>query len=349
MRFIDLIFACMGHSSKSRTKEMAIRDDIMQVLRTEAQALVACADRISTHAPSAQALEEAVQTLKKTLDSGGKIVTSGLGKSGKIAQKIASTLSSTGSLAIYLHPTEALHGDLGMISEKDSLLALSQTGNTDELVKLAMALKARKVTIVTLCGNLKSRLAECSNVVIDSSVSKEACPLNLAPTASSTLALALGDAISVSLMNLRGFKKEDFAKNHPGGSLGRQLNLKVSDLMIPLEKVATLSETAPIDEVIRQSTEKKQGGVLVTRGSQLLGIITDGDLRRSLSRREKFFELQAKEVMTANPVTVKTLALAKEALDLMENRPSQISVLPVVDEQGQCAGLIRLHDLARLL
>lgn len=328
---------------------MTIRDDILQVLRTEAQALVDCADRISTHAPSARSIEDAVQTLKKTLDSGGKIVTSGLGKSGKIAQKIASTLSSTGSLAIYLHPTEALHGDLGMISEKDTLLALSQTGNTDELVTLSQALKARKVPIITLCGNLKSRLAECSNIVIDSSVSKEACPLNLAPTTSSTLALALGDALSVSLMNLRGFKKEDFARNHPGGSLGRQLNLKVSDLMIPLEKVAILSESAPIDEVIRQSTEKKQGGVLVTRGDQLVGIITDGDLRRSLSRREKFFELQAKEVMTPNPVTVKTLALAKEALELMENRPSQISVLPVIDDQGRCAGLIRLHDLARLL
>lgn len=328
---------------------MAIRDDVIQALRIEAQALLDCAERVSSQPQASRAIEEAVQTLKKTLDQGGKIITSGIGKSGKIAQKIASTLSSTGSLAIYLHPTEALHGDLGMISDRDTLLALSQTGNTEELITLSMALKARKVAIISFCGNPKSRLAECSNVVIDSSVSKEACPLNLAPTSSSTLALALGDALSVALMNLRGFKKEDFARNHPGGSLGRQLNLKVSDLMIPIEKVASLTETAPIDEVIRQSTEKKHGGVLVTRGTQLVGIITDGDLRRSLSRREKFFELQAKEVMTANPVTVKTLALAKDALDLMENRPSQISVLPVVDEQGRCAGLIRLHDLARLL
>jgi arabinose-5-phosphate isomerase len=226
-------------------------------------------------------------------------------------------------------------------------LALSYTGNTEELIRLLPAFKSRGVPVVGIGGNPHSKLAADCDAWLDAWVQAEACPHNLAPTTSTTLALALGDALAVALMQLRGFDQVSFAQNHPGGSLGKKLNLKVQDLMHQGEAVATVGPEATMEEVIVASTRKKQGAVLVIEGTQLLGIITDGDLRRSLQYREKFFEFKAKEVMTSNPVTALPEMLAQAALKLMEDRPSQIAVLPVVDATGNWKGLLRLHDLVR--
>jgi arabinose-5-phosphate isomerase len=284
----------------------------------------------------------------QALDRGGKIVVTGVGKSGKVAQKIASTLCSTGSLAVFLHPTEGLHGDLGLISPKDAVLALSYTGNTDELVKLMPSLKALQVPVVGLCGNAMSQLVPLCDAWIDGGVEQEACPHNLAPTSSTTLALVLGDAIAVALMRIRGFDADAFAKNHPGGSLGKKLMLTVGDVMHQGDAVPTLSATASMEEVVVKATQKKLGAVLIVEGRKLLGIITDGDVRRAIQHRERFFTFQAKDVMTQNPVVTYPEMMAKDAIAMMENRPSQLSVLPVVDASGNWKGLVRLHDLVKI-
>ena len=277
------------------------------------------------------------------------MIITGVGKSGKIGQKIAATLSSTGSLALFLHPTEGLHGDLGVIRPQDSVLALSHTGNTDELLRLIPSIKKMGVPVVGLGGNPSSRLASECDAWIDAYVENEACPHNLAPTSSTTLALALGDAIALALMQVRGFDAQSFAQIHPGGALGKRLNLKVSDLMHQGDQVPILGPQAPMEEVVLVSTKKGLGAVLVVEQGKLLGIITDGDLRRFLQYREKFFQFKAEQVMTPKPVTAQPEMMALAALQLMENRPSQISVLPVVDQDGNWKGLLRLHDLVRTL
>lgn len=290
---------------------------------------------------------KSVELLNAALDRGGKIVCTGVGKSGKIAQKIAATLSSTGSQATFLHPTEGLHGDLGFIQSQDAILALSHTGNTEELIRILPAFKAMKTPIIGLTGNPKSLLAGSADALIVSTVDQEACPHNLAPTTSTTLALALGDALAVSLMELRKFDAESFAKNHPGGSLGRRLNLKVSDICHQGDAVGTTHADALMDQVAILATHKRLGGILVVEGKKLLGVITDGDIRKALSHREKFFQLRAKEVMTSHPVTVSPDMPARDALSLMENRPNPISILPVVNTSGEWIGVIRLHDLIK--
>jgi arabinose-5-phosphate isomerase len=318
-----------------------------RVLQLEGSAILRCAERVSGTAAGAQ-FRKALEIFQRALDGGGKLVVTGVGKSGKVAQKIAATLASTGSFAIYLHPTEGLHGDLGVVTARDAVLALSYTGNTDELVRLVPSLRQLRVPIVGLGGNSKSRLAELCDAWVDGAIEQEACPHNLAPTTSTTLALALGDAIAVALMQLRGFDAKAFAQNHPGGSLGRRLNLTVGDVMHSGDAVGTLGAEASMDEVVGLSTRKKLGGVLVVDGTRLLGIITDGDIRRALQHREKFFGFRAADVMTREPVTATPDLMASEALALMENRPSQISVLPVVDPADRrWLGLLRLHDLVR--
>lgn len=329
-------------------------EESVRVLREEAQALNACADRLMA-GESSQEWEKAIFFFKKTLDDGGKIVVTGVGKSGKIAQKISATLSSTGSLSVYLHPTEALHGDLGVVCQKDIVLALSYTGNTDEVIQLLPSLQKLGVPIIGMGGNTRSLLSQHSEAWIDASVVAEVGPYRLAPTTSTTLALALGDAIAMTLMRLRGFDPEVFAQNHPGGSLGKQLHLRVRDLMHQGKSVAFVQVHTPVKEVIMALTEKKLGAVLVVNhlelesDQQLLGLITEGDLRRALQRSDEFFKLFAGDIMTKKPVTIRADALAKEALDLMEKRSSQISVLPVIhSEKKQGLGLIRLHDLVRV-
>jgi arabinose-5-phosphate isomerase len=323
-------------------KPLDIQAELIRVLRLEGQAIISCADRLTTNCDG---LQQALRFFRGALDSGGKIIVTGIGKSGKVAQKTAATLSSTGSLAIFLHATEGLHGDLGIVAPNDAVLAFSYTGNTDELIKLLPSLKNRKVPIVGIGGNAQSQLAQQADAWIDASVAQEACPHNLAPTTSTTLALALGDAIAVTLMQLRGFNEALFANNHPGGSIGRKLTLSVADLMHKGSNVGLVEPTASMDQVIVTSTQKKLGAVLVVNGPKLLGIITDGDIRRALRHREKFFALTAAEVMTSTPVTITPDAKASEALHLMENRPSQISVIPVTDKDNNWQGLLRLHDL----
>ncbi len=327
-------------------KKFEVTPEVIRVLKLEAQAILNCADRMSTK-EAAGKLEKAITFFQKSLEQGGKIVVMGVGKSGKVGQKIAATLCSTGSLAIFLHPTEGLHGDLGVIRPNDSILALSYTGNTEELICLLPSLRKLGVPVIGIGGNTSSKLAEGSNVWLDAHVDSEACPHNLAPTTSTTLALALGDAIAVALMRVRGFDAQSFAEYHPGGSLGKRLNLKVADLMHKGSAVPTVGPKTQMEKVVVESTQKPLGAVLVVEGSRLLGIITDGDIRRALEHREKFFQLTAAEVMTQNPVTIQSQMMANTALQLMEDRPSQISVIPVVNEAGCWEGLIRLHDLVR--
>jgi arabinose-5-phosphate isomerase len=326
--------------------------EVKRVLQMEGDSILKCVDRL-TSKEARDAIESTLRIFQKTLSQDGKIVVTGLGKSGKIGQKIAATMCSTGSLAVYLHPTEGLHGDLGLVSSKDAVLALSYTGNTDEVVRLMPTLKSMKVPVIGVGGNAKSKLAELSDVWIDASVEIEACPHNLAPTSSTTLALAIGDALAMALMQLRGFDVASFAQNHPGGSLGRRLNLKVADIMHHGDAVPCVTGETPVDEVLVVMTQKRLGAVLVAdrvqEGSKLVGIVTEGDIRRALTHREKFFSFKASDIMTAKPVTVSADQMAQEALDLMENRPFQISVLPVVDSRGCWQGLIRLHDLVRAL
>ena len=274
----------------------------------------------------------------------------GLGKSGKVAQKIAATLSSTGSPSLYLHPTEALHGDIGMLGSNDAAIALSYTGNTEEMVRLIPSLKSLRIPVIGLGGNKDSQLANRCDFWIDGSVRQEACPHNLAPTTSTTLAMALGDALAVALMKVRGFDASSFARNHPGGALGRRLTLRVTDVLHRDDQVPVVGLDASVDEVIVKSTQKKLGAVLVSGPDRKLeGIITDGDIRRALTLREKFFSLKARDIMTRSPVSATPEMMAQQALELMENRPSQISVLPVVDDRGNWIGLVRLHDLIKSL
>ncbi len=323
------------------------KKEFLRVLNLEAQAIVHAAEYFEKSDP--RELQNALGLLLTSLNQGGKIIVTGVGKSGKIAQKISSTLTSTGSPSIFLHPTEASHGDLGIAQARDCVIALSHTGNTEELLDLVPSFKRRSIPVIGIGGNPESKLAGQCQAWIKSSVEQEACPHNLAPTTSTTLALAIGDAIATTLMLLRGFKPEEFAGNHPGGALGKRLSLYVKDLMHPANTIGLISPDSTLDQVLLESTQKKLGGVLVVEKEHLVGIITDGDIRRSLSHREKIFSMTAREIMTQNPITISPDQMAYEALQLMENRPSQISVLPVVDASKKPMGLIRLHDLVRAL
>ena len=324
--------------------KIEIVSEVQRVLEIEAHAILKCATRLSEKLPASE-LHSALNYFQRTLQKGGKIVVTGVGKSGKVGQKIAATLSSTGSLAVFLHPTEGMHGDLGLLRQEDVVLALSYTGNTEEIVRLVPWIKKQGIPVIAICGYAQSKLAKACDVWIDASVEQEACPHNLAPTASTTLALAIGDALALTLMQLRGFNSDAFSINHPGGSIGNRLSLKVKDLMKSGDAVGLVSPEDTMDEVVIVATQKKWGGVLVVQGPRLLGVITDGDIRKSLSLREKFFSLRAQDVMTKQPVTALPEMMAHEALGLMENRPSQISILPVIDENGNWIGLLRLHDL----
>jgi arabinose-5-phosphate isomerase len=250
-------------------------------------------------------------------------------------------------MAVFVHPSDALHGGLGVIASDDVVICLSNSGETDEILAIVPALKKRCVPIISIVGNINSTLAARSDVVLDASVDKEACPLNLAPTASTTAALALGDALAMALMESKGLTSEDFAANHPAGRLGKRLTLRVADLM---HSSPNISKTEGWLTVVRAISEHALGAVNVVDDDQtLIGIITDGDLRRTIERTEPsaFAGLTADEMMTRSPISVSTDMLAYDALRLMEDRPSQISVLPVVDGEKKCVGLLRLHDVVR--
>jgi arabinose-5-phosphate isomerase len=315
---------------------------VVDLLLLEAEAI-----RVTTTRLDRAQVERAVTLLK---DCRGKVVLVGVGKSGNVAEKIAATMTSTGTLAVYLHPSDALHGGLGIVTSEDVVVALSNSGETDELLTMLPYLKHRHVPIIALIGNVNSTLAKNADVILDSSVDQEACPLNLAPTTSTTVALAVGDALAMTLMQVKGLTIDDFALNHPAGRIGKRLTIKVSDLMHSGAENPTISETAQWLEVVAALTRWGLGGVnVVDQEGRLSGFITDGDLRRALQKIKvsELEQLQCSSIMTRNPVVAQPEMLAYEALRLMEDRPRQIAVLPVVNTERVSVGLIRLHDIVR--
>jgi len=311
-------------------------------LRLESEAIAQTATRLKQ-----AEIERVVQLLAGCK---GKIVILGIGKSGIIAQKIAATMTSTGTGAIHLHPSDALHGGIGIINADDVVMILSNSGETDEIIEMLPYLKRRQVPIIALVGNLNSTLSRRADAVIDGSVDQEACPLNLAPTTSTTVALALGDALALTLMQVKGLTPDDFAINHPAGQLGKRLTLTVADLMHSGPENPTIGLSAMWVEVVQGISAGGLGAVnVVDDAGRLAGIITDGDLRRAIQRldHEALADLRCDEIMTRNPTVANPELLAYDALQLMEDRPSQISVLPVVDGGRVCVGLIRLHDIVR--
>lgn len=319
-----------------------ILTDAKKVLEIEAQCILKAKDKLDIR------FIKAVEAIEKIIRSGGKVVVTGVGKSGKIASKIAATMTSTGTPAVFLHPTEGVHGDLGVVSSRDAFLVLSYSGNSEEVVRLLPSIKSRNVLCISIVGDLNSKIASHSDYVIDGSVAKEACPMNLAPTSSTAVALALGDALAMALSTQLGFKEEKFAENHPGGALGKRLSLKVSDLMKSNTNKIWVQNNTKASTVVEQITEQKLGVVLVrknTSSKKIEGIITDGDIRRGLLKGTKFFNLNAEQIMTKNPITISENEKAFQALEIMENRPSQINVLPVVNDKSECIGVVRIHDL----
>ena len=280
------------------------------------------------------------------LKCNGRTVVTGMGKSGHIANKIAATLASTGTPSFFVHPGEASHGDLGMITPDDVVIALSNSGETDEIVALLPVIKRLDTPLITLSGNPDSTLAKTSNINIDVSVKKEACPLGLAPTSSTTATLAMGDAIAIALLEVRGFSEDDFALSHPGGTLGRRLLLRVEDIMHTGKDIPKVSETATLSEALVEMSEKGLGVTMVVdNDNTILGIFTDGDLRRTLDSGIDFKNCHIKDVMTKNSRHISSESLAASALALMETH--RINALAVVDEKSKLIGMLNMHDLLR--
>ena len=289
--------------------------------------------------------EKAVYKCKESLDSGGKIVVSGIGKSGHIGYKICSTLASTGSHATFLHPVEAMHGDLGILQKNDILLAISYSGETDELLMILPSAKRLEIPIVALTGNSSSRLAKWADIVIATPVEKEACPFNLAPTCSTTVQLVVGDALAMALLDIRGFTKEDFGRLHPGGAIGRAVTLRVSDIMRTSEsqRLVTVGPKATVKDTILEMTKAKSGSAIVIDDShKLLGIFTDGDLRRHFDDRN-ILDKPISDYMTAKPATLHADQLAVDALKLIEKR--KIDDIVVIDRNEVVLGLVDSQDL----
>lgn len=317
-------------------------EQVVEIMRVEAEAIAYTASRLAP-----EAVESAVALLAACR---GQVVTIGVGKSGHIAQKAAATLTSTGTPAVFLHPSDALHGGMGLVTEGDVCLFVSNSGETAELLELLPYLQDRRAAVLAVVGNTASALARRADVTLDASVEQEACPLNLAPTTSTTVALAVCDALAMTLMSVKQLTPEDFALNHPGGRLGKRLTIKVSDLMRGGEENPRVETGATLLEVVQAIGRGGLGAVNVLDGDgRLAGIVTDGDVRRALQRvqLEDLAGLTAEGVMTREPIIVAPELLAYSALQLMENRPSQIAVLPVVNEKGRCVGLLRLHDIVR--
>ena len=312
-----------------------------ELVRTEAAALESLAARLDS--AMAADFDRAVDLIVRCGEGNGRVVVTGMGKSGIIAQKIAATLSSTGSPALFLHPAEAVHGDLGVLMPGDVVVALSASGETEEILRLLATLKRKGDALVSFCCNLKSTLAGASDVALDCSVDREACGLNLAPTASTTAMLALGDALAVAVSLRKGFKAEDFAELHPGGKLGKQL-AKVRDLMHTGNDIPVVSLQTPMSDVIYEMSSKKLGMTTVQDAGNLRGVISDGDLRRLLEREGgAALSKTAGEAMNPKPSTITAEELAAKALAILEQR--KITSLVVVDAERKVDGVVHLHDL----
>ena len=287
-----------------------------------------------------------VQAVQSILAVKGRVVVMGMGKSGHIGRKIAATFASTGTPAFFVHPAEASHGDLGMVTRDDLVLALSNSGESEELSAILPLIKRQGVMLVAITGNTQSTLAQYARCVLDSSVEKEACPMNLAPTASTTAQLALGDALAVAVLDARGFKQDDFARSHPGGSLGRRLLTHVADIMRTGDAIPMVTPDAGLTQLMREMSQKGLGATaVVDQQQQVLGIFTDGDLRRLIEEGIDLRELHAADVMHPNPATLSDTALAAEAADLMEQK--RITSVLVVNGQQQLCGVVNSNDLMR--
>lgn len=306
------------------------------MIRIEAAAVAALEERIDTD------FERALDII---FNSKGRVIVSGMGKSGIIAKKIAATLSSTGTPAIFLHPVEGVHGDLGVVQRVDVVIAISKSGNTDELYQLVPLFKRMGIPIITLTGNPKSPLAKRSDVVLDVSVKEEACPYDLIPTASTTATVAMGDALAIGLLHRRNFSPEDFALLHPGGALGRRLLLTVEDLMLTGDEVPIVSQETSMEKTILEMTAKRGVTSVVDNEGRLAGIFVYGDLGRLLERTKDIFDKKVREVMIGNPKTITKERLAAEAIQMMEEYG--ITSLIVIDGGRRPIGIVHLHDIMR--
>ncbi len=323
----------MAADSAARSSALALA---ARVLHTEAAAVAGLVDRLDARFERAIALLAACR---------GRVIVTGMGKSGIVCRKIAATLASTGTPAFFLHPAEAMHGDLGVVTSDDVVVALSYGGETPEVVRLVEFVKRLGATLIALTGSPRSTLAQVADVHLDCGVDEEACPLNLAPTASTTAALALGDAIAMVLLTEKGFRADDFAHRHPGGTLGKRL-MRAAQLMHTGEAMPCVTEETGLRDVIYEMSRKGLGMTcVVDRTGRLTGLVTDGDLRRLMMRDEDVTRRTAGEVMTRGPVTITGDVLAAEALQVMESR--RITSVPVIDGDGRPAGVLHIHDLWR--
>lgn len=321
-------------SAEEATK---IKDLGLAVINNEASAVLELGKRIDN---------QFVQACSYMLGCKGRIVVTGMGKSGHIGNKIAATLASTGTPAFFVHPGEASHGDLGMITPTDVVIALSNSGETGEILTILPLIKRMDVPMIALTGNAKSNLAKMADIHLDISVAQEACPLNLAPTSSTTATLAMGDALAIALLEARGFTEEDFARSHPGGSLGRRLLLKVSDIMHKANAAPRVSIDAELKEGLMEMTRKGLGMTAIVDDKNILqGVYTDGDLRRTLDQGVDLHSAKLKDLMTINCKTAREDMLAAEALQIMDQ--NKINALPIVDENNCLIGAINMHDLLR--
>jgi arabinose-5-phosphate isomerase len=322
--------------AKTRERTLKLARDTLTI---EATALQAMRDRLV--GPNADALVRAVELLHNCK---GRIVVSGIGKSGHIARKIAATFASTGSPAFFVHPAEASHGDLGMVTREDVFVALSNSGETDELLTIVPIVKRTGAKLIALTGAPESSLAKLADAHLDTSVEKEACPLNLAPTSSTTAALAMGDALAVALLDARGFQAEDFIRSHPGGRLGRKQLSYVSEVMRSIDETPKISVQAPLQEALLEMTAKRMGMVItLDTNDKVAGIFTDGDLRRLLEKSTNLDGVTLKEATTSAPRTIPPELLAEEAIEMMEKY--RINHLVVADNSGTLLGALNLHDL----
>lgn len=311
-----------------------------QVLKIEAEAILALIPRLNGE------FEEAVNMI---LECHGRVVVTGMGKSGLIGRKISATLASTGTPSFFLHPAEGVHGDLGMVTENDVVIAMSNSGETGELLQILPSVRRIGAKLIALCGEGNSTLAKAADIFLDVKVEKEACPLGLAPTASTTATLAFGDALAISLQSSRKFTADDFAVFHPGGSLGRKLLLTVGDVMHKGEDNPLVNQDKTMREALFIITAKGLGAVtVVDENGYMQGVLTDGDVRRGLEKGYEFLDRPVKELMTKTPKTITSEKLAAEALHIMEkNKPRPITVLPVVDKEKKAVGLLHMTDLVR--